>query len=131
MATPLTYPQSLDVYIGSPYSDIHKIERVWRANVNYEYSRLLIKQNLSFYSPIAHTHQIQSIRPISKPLDYWMAIHLPILLICRHLHVLTLPGWIDSPGLTIEIHFAQFHRIPISYIDPSTFLSSPQPPDAT
>jgi len=130
MTIPLGLPPLLDVYIGSPYSDIRKIERVWRANVSYKYSRFLIKQNLSFFSPIAHAHSIQSLGAISKPLDYWMSIDLPILRICRHLHVLTMPGWIDSPGLLLEINFAQFHQIPISYIDPSSFTSTPQPPDA-
>jgi len=130
MTTPPTYPQCLDVYIGSPYSHIDKIERDWRANVSYQYSRILITKNLSFFSPLAHTHKIQSLATISKPLDYWMSIALPILRICRHLHVLTLPGWIDSPGLLLEIRFALFHRIPTSYINPYTFTSTPQPPDA-
>lgn len=109
------------VYLASPYSkypwgldeacrDICKI------------SGRFILQNISIFSPIAHTHPIAMAAGID-PLDYdiWIPADKPFVDMCEAMVVVQMSGWDTSYGVTGEIEEFEKAKKPIFSYNPGPF----------
>jgi len=99
------------VYVACPYSINGKTSMDIRQH-NFEIvtklTAKLLKMNLVVFSPITHSHPIQTIGKLtSNDLDFWMAEDLPFVEFCDIVLVMTLPGWQESNGVQSEISFAK------------------------
>ncbi len=49
---------------------------------------------------------------------FWKSYSISLLLLCKELLVIRMPGWLESVGVNIEITTAEMNGIPIRYFDP-------------
>jgi len=108
------------IYIASPYSHPNEDIRHQRYVEACKYAGFLIKQGIWAFSPIAHSHPIAQQLGLDTSFALWCGFDLDMLSRCDKLHVLMLPGWEDSKGITAEIEAARRLGIDITYIDTTT-----------
>jgi hypothetical protein len=101
------------IYLASPYSAAP--ESNYAAMVDVCKRLLQHAPPPSFFCPVVHYH------PIGQGLNYKQILELCIdhLHRCKQLVVVTLPGWMDSKGVLIEM--AEWHPKPITLMDSQTF----------
>lgn len=103
------------IYLASPYthSDPETVDLRYR--VACAAAAILMEEGHTVFSPIAHSHAIADHLPDALRFnhDHWLRQDFAILEHCDELHVLPLPGWRDSRGVSTEIHFANARQIPV------------------
>jgi len=104
------------IYIGQPYATDDIIERLERVSVGGKYLLKLIEDGKLPFSPICQCHSVREFSGGGTTWDFWRTYDFGMLEACDELHVLTLPGWEESVGLTAEIDFALTKEIPIKRI---------------
>lgn len=90
-------------YLASPYSKYERgLEAAWQ--VACAAASMLLRQGVSVYSPIAHSHPI-AIQGGLDPLDskLWMRMNQPLMDQATGLIVLQMKGWEESVGVQAEI----------------------------
>jgi Domain of unknown function (DUF1937) len=105
-------------YLASPYSHADPAVRQARFEAACRAAAELIRQGLTIYSPIAHSHAICQ---CGVPLDwqFWQAHDLAFLAMCNEVMVLKLDGWAQSVGVQAEIAAAKALGKPVSFLDPA------------
>lgn len=108
------------VYVACPYTHSLPAVRELRFREVSRYAADLMIQGYSVFSPISHSHHIAEYMGPAKVNDhvFWMTVDLPILERASALHVLTLPGWESSRGVTTEIEHALRFGIPVMLVCP-------------
>lgn len=108
------------VYLASPYSAPTEQERILRFNEACRAAAKLMRDGLTVFCPISHSHPIAMHMPSKYSMDheFWMRQDLPILVKCARMYVLRLSGWEQSKGVAKELEFAVNQGIPVIYIDP-------------
>jgi hypothetical protein len=111
------------IYVACPYTSDDDDTVSLRVDCIMEYSAMLLKSGQKFFSPISHSHEIDirsrnGVRHQEHYRDRWLAIDLEIMKNCvTELHVLTMPGWKNSYGVTYEIEYAKHRGIPVYYLN--------------
>lgn len=109
-----------DVYVAGPYSDPDPSVKQERYSKLTEYTALLFLGGNTAYSPITHSHPLTYFGMQSGYVNY-KDHDRAFLKAAKELHVLALPNWTESKGVSDEIAFAAYNKIPIFLIDPESF----------
>lgn len=94
------------IYIAGPYMHKNSHVRNYRYHMHRNYLIQLMEQGRAAYSPIAVGHTLLP-DLASWTHDRWMLWDLPILRLCKEVHLLKLPGWDKSRGTTEELELAR------------------------
>lgn len=93
------------IYVASPYSDPDPKVRHRRYLQACYYCALLLHQHKFPYSPVVSNHHFAMEFKLGFDTNTWMAYNFAMLSKADELHVLTLPGWEKSIGVTAETNF--------------------------
>jgi len=108
------------VYVGAPYWDSDENVRNYRRRKAIEYSELLFRKGIPFYSPLMYSERFAK---NNAKEGYWLAHGLAMVNVCTEMRVICLPGWEESKGLQGEIKRAEGLDIPIKYIEKFSRIS--------
>ncbi len=106
------------LYLASPYTHKNPAERHARFVAVCHAAAHLMRLGHVVFSPIAHSHPIDSCFGASESGDFWKAQDVPILRHASRLVVLTLPGWEESAGIKWETEIARQIHLPVNYMGP-------------
>lgn len=109
------------IYLASPYSHPDPDVRTHRWSQVLDATAELMRQGLTVYSPIVHSHHVALFHDLPGDWAFWRDHCLGMLRRADQLLVLTLDGWTDSTGVLAEIHAAQDRRLLIETIEPGTW----------
>ena len=106
------------VYLASPYTASDPAVRQARFESVCRAAAQLIRQGLTVFSPISHSHAICQ---HGVPLDwqFWQQHDMAFLSVCDEVMVLKLDGWELSVGVQAEIAAAKALGKPVSFLDPA------------
>ena len=105
-------------YLAAPLGHPDPTIRQDRFDSVNRYCEYLIRQHELVFSPLSLGASLDE-NAISN--SAWYALGLQMLSRCDELRILTLSGWQDSAGVTLETRYAKQLRIPVSVADPSTY----------
>ncbi len=106
--------QPTKIYLAIPYSDIdHDLSF---RTANKIASELMLAGNIVF-SPISHGHAIATENPVPTDFGFWCATCFSFIEWCDEIHIVTLPGWNASVGVSAEITYAISNNKIIKYIE--------------
>ncbi len=74
---------------------------------------ILAERGEHFVSPVLMGEAYGDLLRIDVDHAWWMTRCLPLLEVCTALHVLPLPGWSESRGVSIEIAHGKRYGLPI------------------
>ena len=100
-------------YLASPYSDPNKKIEEQRYQAVCQQAALLMRNGILVFSPIAHCHGIAKHGGLPGSFDFWQDYDTVMISKCDELWILTLPGWIESKGITSEIEIAELMNKPV------------------
>lgn len=118
-----------DIYIAGPYTHDDPSVKQMRFNRLTEYAAYLVHEGYNVFSPITSSHPLHycgiegeyepektewpqdPVPPVS-----WRDMDRRTILGCNELHVLMIPGWSISVGVSDEIAWAKLNAIPVRYI---------------
>ena len=108
------------IYLAAPYSSTEPSVVEFRVReINYAASIIFSGGNHVF-SPISHTHPItEASENLEGSWEFWAEFDERMLSFCDEVHVLTLPGWKESKGVTAELSAARRMRKPIFLMVPT------------
>ena len=106
------------IYLAAPLGHTDPSVRQERFDSVNWYCGYLIRQHELVFSPLSFGASLNE-DAISN--SAWYALGLRMLSRCDELRILTLDGWQDSVGVTLETKYARQLRIPVSVADPSTY----------
>ena len=108
------------IYIASPYTHTDEAIKDFRNKAVAIATGYLMNKypDLSFFSPICHTHPIARLCNIKGDWEYWKHQDEAMLSRCDELWVLCLDGWEESVGVTAEIGIAKELGLEIKYVCP-------------
>lgn len=109
------------IYVASPYSSPKKeVQEIRNIEAAVATGWLMNKYlDLSFYSPICHTHPIATHCKLPGHWEFWKQFDETVLSRCNEIWILTLDGWQESKGVTAEIEIAADIGLPVKYIVPT------------
>jgi hypothetical protein len=105
------------IYLACPYSDPDpevRQERFIKAN---KQAVLFMAEGLHVFSPISQCHPIAMEGELPTGWEYWKEYDERILSICDELCILTIPGWVESKGVTNEILIALKRNMLITVVN--------------
>ncbi len=104
------------VYLAGPYSHADEKVREERAHALSAKTVELMMEGYVVFSPITHGHALLPWLPFScRTWEFWGAQDRVHLETCQELHVLCLPGWETSRGVTDELAWARESGKPVVY----------------
>ena len=107
------------IYLACPYSSKSYSERIYRANVANRIAGILISQGHIVFSPISHGHAIASTCDnIQTDHLAWRELNHKMIRWSEEVHIITLPGYDTSEGITDERDYASELTKPIILIHP-------------
>jgi hypothetical protein len=112
--------QTLMVYIAAPYWHDDENIRNYRRRKAIEYSELLFRKGILFYSPLLYSERFAKNKTKE---NYWVQHGIQMVSACQEMRVLCLDGWEDSNGIKGEIAKAESLKIPIKYIEKHSRIS--------
>lgn len=115
------------IYLASPYSHSDKGVMAQRANEVAATAARLMSDGHILYCPIAAWHWVGENHDLPKDWPSWRKLDISFLRHCHQLWVCTIPGWLESVGVTEEIAFARTIDIPVSLIHPNATVLKPFP----
>ncbi len=107
------------IYLATPYSHPDRAVRRRRFRAACRAAGRLLRAGLMVYSPIAHSAAIAACGLDDMDHEFWMRVDRPYLEWCSMVMVLTLDGWGESRGVSIEIAQAREMGKPVSFISPA------------
>lgn len=111
----------ITTFLSSPYS--HPDARVQHARyiAAGDFAAWLLRERrVASWSPIVHWFDIAGRHDLPHNALAWVDVNTSYLLRCDCMHVLCLPGWRNSQGIAMELHWAQQADKPIYYAVKST-----------
>jgi len=78
-----------------------------------------MRDGLTVFSPIAHSHSIAQMCDLPTTYAWWSTQDDALLQRCDELYVLTLRGWDMSEGVSAEIELAKLFGLPVKYLPPN------------
>lgn len=113
-------------YLASPYSLYPTGQEQAHADICCIAGRLL-KNEISIFSPIAHSHPIADYADIEMGHEFWMNANRHLIEGAVGLVVVKLESWDESRGIESEIGIFRQAKKPILYLDPATLDISDEP----
>jgi len=104
-------------YLAAPYSHPDPDVMAERARKADAAAVRLMEQGFTPYSPLSHWHRAAQAHNLPTNANHWIEANRTMLLRCDSLHVLKLDGWRDSPGVAMEIQWAEDANMPIHWIE--------------
>jgi hypothetical protein len=103
------------LYLACPYSHADAKVRKYRLDKVTKVTTLLVGAGMSVYSPLVSTAPIEraGVRLTSRE---WIRHDKPFLEAAQAMLVLTLAGWEESEGVTLEIEFMKRTRKPVLFL---------------
>jgi len=115
-------PQPLGklIYVASPYtSPLRAVEETRNIKVAVAMGWLMnAYPDLSFFSPICHTHPIATLCKLPGHWEYWKKYDEAMLSRCDEIWVLCLDGVEESKGVNAEIELAKKLGVDLWYLYP-------------
>lgn len=105
------------IYLATPYShESHEIRelRFVRACI---VAGQLMKQGLTVFSPIAHTHPIAVRCELPTGWDFWERYDREHIAACSEVLVVKMEGWDRSKGVAAEIEIANALGKRVAYME--------------
>jgi len=106
-------------YLGTPFTHINREVVELRYNLITRAAGALILQQRIILSPITHCHPIAKLLTFPIDYKYWRHINRAYIRASKKFLILTLPGWLESKGLTAEREYASSLGIPLEKINPT------------
>lgn len=111
------------IYLASPFTDPDPKVMLERAREVCKIAgRIIFKQEVNVFCPIAHTYSIciSNDRPLMLPggFEYWEDFDLRMLRTCDEMWIATMPGWTQSKGIRAEHDDAWKRRQPVFLLSP-------------
>lgn len=106
------------IYLAAPYSDPSAEVREQRFLKVSRQANIIMSEGNLVYSPISHGHALGIFGNLPTDFVFWKNHCLSFLkLWAEELHILTLPGWELSFGVSVEIYEAESLCLPIQYLE--------------
>lgn len=106
------------IYLASPYSSPSHEVREERFKAVARADLFLNSQGVQSFSPIAHWHVVALENTLPTDASTWSDINKRWVSKASKIAVLCLPGWEQSEGIILELHWAKELDIPVVYLDP-------------
>lgn len=108
------------IYLASPYSHPDQEVREARYRAACRKAAQYATKGIAVFAPIVHSHPLVPYLPKEQCMDFdlWMRLDLPLLKDAAEMHVLCIAGWRESRGVTREIEFADYNKIPWKQVFP-------------
>lgn len=106
------------IYLASPYSDPDPQVMEERYQRTFRYTTIQLLNHVPIFSPIVYGYPFHATGALSGDADTWKFLNVAMVNAAHQVHVLTLPGWNTSKGVSIEIDLAHRLNIPVSYVKP-------------
>jgi len=111
------------IYLASPYShdDPDVMEGRYRAVLLYTAQIFNDTEYVDppIFSPIIHCHLLAKALDLPRDMNFWRNYDIDMLLRASKFHVLQLPKWETSVGISFEWGYAQALTLPIEFIHPN------------
>lgn len=91
------------IYLAIPYTGMEESSFLTANKV----AGKLMKEGHIVFSPISHCHLIAKEYKFSKGFGFWRDYDTSFIEWCDELHVICIPGWNQSEGVTAEIKIAR------------------------
>lgn len=104
------------IYVASPYSHIDAGVRHLRYLAVRDYTVTLFQQGLAAFSPIVYTHDMARVHQLPMNHLFWMELNERMMAGATDMHLLQLPGWRESQGVSHELDFAGRFGIPVKMV---------------
>ena len=104
------------IYLAAPYSGTPEIQAIRYLAINKVFARLCDNNEIPF-SPISMCHQAALDHDMPKDAAWWAAFNLAYMRLCSEMIVICLPGWAKSKGVALELEWANYLGIPVTYVD--------------
>ena len=101
------------IYLAGPYSHPDTDIRRERYEQLTAYAGRLMASGKHVFSPITHSHPIAVTGGLPLDWEYWQEYDRKIMSVCTEMHVLMLPGWKESKGVSAELQLARELDLPI------------------
>lgn len=103
-------------YIAQPYSHPLDWVREARFDIGRRYCAYFVKKyKRPHFAPIAQGHSYAHLAPELSHFD-WLLLDAPLLMLSNEMHILEMPGYQRSRGLTWELRMASIHNLHQEYI---------------
>ena len=122
----MRFAQPNITYLAAPLSSDDPNVVAHRRRVATQATVTLMDQGITVFSPVTYGMPVRAIDHVISQ-EEWYRFDLNFLRICTSLTVLTLPGWEQSKGVSLEIKEAQKLGIPVNHMSPDDLPSSPDP----
>lgn len=111
------------IYLASPYS--HELEhiRIRRYLLARDFCHLEMRKGIEIFSPIVYGHQFAYDLGYGEDAATWQSFNFEMLLACREMWILTIPGWEESFGVALERNQAKNALIPIFLKEPPAYAT--------
>jgi len=106
------------VYLAGPYAHNDPDVRETRYRLLTATAAKMMRDGTPVYSPITHNHPLATMNDMPTGWDFWRSMDEPMIEQCSELHVLMLPGWRESVGVTAEIEIAKRLGKVVRYVEP-------------
>ncbi|HUT57895.1 MAG TPA: DUF1937 family protein [Phycisphaerae bacterium] len=107
------------IYLAAPYSSKDPSVRRRRFRASCKAAAVMLRKGLMVFNPLAHSVPIAAAGLDDMDHDFWMRVDRPYLEWCHMVMVLTLDGWRESRGVSMEIAQARALHKPVSFISPA------------
>lgn len=105
-------------YLATPYSNYPDRTLAYRDAIHN--AALLIDAGWNIFCPIAHSHEIDLLKPQSH--DRWLALDAPFISAAKGLIICKLPGWDKSKGILHELDEFKKMKKPVLFMTPGYAL---------
>ena len=106
------------LYLASPYTHPSPTIREERFQAACRATAKLMLEGRCVFSPISHSHPVDTCIGTPQSGDFWKMQDVPILRHASELVVLKLDGWEQSSGIKWEIELARNLHIPVTFMEP-------------
>ena len=104
------------IYVAAPYSNPDESIRNARFEAANKYAARLMSEGHIVFSPLSHSVPISKYLGNENDSAFYCRQDLFWLKHCQEMHVLKLDGWLNSKGVTDEIHEADQLGIEVKFI---------------
>ena len=106
------------IYVASPYSNPDRAVEEERNTAVARAMGYLMNayRELSFFSPICHTHPIAALCKLPGHWEYWQRYDEAMLSRCDEIWVLCLDGWKESKGVAAELKVSKEIGLPLWFL---------------
>lgn len=105
------------IYLASPYSSPNPETMIQRYHATAAFTARAMHNGITIFSPIVYGHNIALSHSLPTDAIFWKNFNESLIRHCSAMWVLTLDGWIESKGVTMEIAYAEERGIPVEYKD--------------